>query len=160
MAAGLGSHMGDHLFLLVQSSPVGAILLIIYMSAGPSQSVMTTVVAAPSSMTTMGLIASASDHGLLFEDIWEPSVLSMCWNTLFDHLTPHCLLLAKSSGTPYGTDPVMLWPFLWQSFLSTLFFPTGEALADMVATELDYIQCQSIFFPEVCAGPIGPGLRQ
>jgi hypothetical protein len=73
--------------------------------------------------TICGITSSASDPGLLFEDIWDPSVLSMFPSNLLDPSTPHCPLLAASSSMLQGTDPMMLGRFL---AISGLFFvPTG-----------------------------------
>ena len=151
MAASLGPHVGDHL-LLLQLAPISGILLVItpHASAGPSQPVLT-VVTAPS-MATIGRIASASDPGLLFEDIWEPSVLSM-FPADFDCMTHHWPLLAASSGASRGIYPVMLGRFLVVS--CPLFFSTGEVLVDMVGIGLDKAHCLSIFLPEVCSTTVG-----
>jgi hypothetical protein len=76
-------------------------------------------------MAKMGQIALAYDPGVRFEDIWEPSVLSVFPSYLFDCLkTPHCLLLAAFSCASCGTDLVTLRRLFAVS--SLMFFSLGR----------------------------------
>jgi hypothetical protein len=70
---------------LLQMAPIGVVLLVLtpYTSVCRTCQPVMTVGAAPCYMAMMVWIASAADPGLLFEDMWKPSVLSIASADLY-----------------------------------------------------------------------------
>jgi hypothetical protein len=142
---------GEKRLLQLRTDKIGGVLVATRMldADGTSTGPFITIVAAPSVMTHLPPVG---ENGLIFEDVWDPAVLSR-FAPLLDMEKPHCPLMGAQEGfiRMKKFKPGMV-QFLQES--QPLLFPAGEQMCEQVTCE-EIISPRTIFLPEVCNLPLG-----
>ncbi len=137
--------------LQLRTDKVGAILLVTTTldEAGVPSDPFITIVGAPSMATHM---QPYSDNGVLYEDVWDPSVMANFQPDLTMD-DSHCPLLGAQQGFTRATK---LKPGMFHLLQETqpLFFPAGELTCTTVMSKAN-TYLRTIFLPEVCNFPLG-----
>jgi hypothetical protein len=140
---------------VLRSEPVGFILLVTTIitttnAPAPGPPIIT-IVAAPS-MANIGSPDPIIEPGILFEDIWSPSVL-VPFEKVLTIDAPHCPVLAASEGFSRAIPSPT--PQLYLEDAKPLFFPSGELLCGTVEIGPAGSTYRSFFLPEICSPPLG-----
>jgi hypothetical protein len=115
---------------VLRSAPVDCILVVTRLSnhvnaLAPGLPVIT-MVAAPS-MANIGLQSKDNNPGILYEDLWEPSVLEP-FESFLNPEEPHCLVLAASEG--FSRSIASPTPQLYLKDAGPIFSPLGNSAVE------------------------------
>jgi hypothetical protein len=109
------------------------------------------LVAAPS-MANIGLQSQDDTPGILYEALWDLSVLEP-FESFLNPEEPHCPVLAASEGfSRYMASPT---PQLYLEDAHPLFFPTEELLCSIIDDDQAGSAYRSFLLPEICSPPLG-----
>ena len=130
---------------------VGGILLVT-MFPGTTIPFMT-VVAAPSIVTHN---ATMGERGILYDDVWEDTVL-MEFKPDLEVEKPHCPMLGAQEGFTLSNA---LQPGMFDLLQEAqpLFFPMGELVSESVQVD-NVTHLRAYYLPEVCNLPLDYGGR-
>jgi hypothetical protein len=109
------------------------------------------LIAVPSMATIPSPTIPGEAHGILHEDIWNATVLTM-FADLINSEDPHCPVIAASEG--FSRAVVSTTPPFYLEDAKPLFFPSGELICETVAISAGTTH-QSYLLPEVCSPPLG-----
>jgi hypothetical protein len=117
---------------VLRTEPVGCILAVTQL-INPTNALApglpaVTLVAAPS-MATIGLQSQDDTPGILYEDLWDSSVLEP-FKSFLNLEEPHCPVLAASEG--FSRSIASTTPLLYLEDAHPLFFPTEELLCSII----------------------------
>jgi hypothetical protein len=113
---------------VLRTAPVGCTLVVTQLinsanAPAPGLPVIT-LVAAPS-MANIGLQSKDDTPGILYEDLWDSSVLERFESSLNPE-EPHCPVLAALEG--FSCSLASPTPQLYLEDARPIFFPTGELI--------------------------------